>query len=245
MLRFEIDKDVNWFMFCEESYPFSAHVCDLVHPILAVVKRLFTDTFGTDYVNSFNPLYIMPTHGYPMTFKENNIVFLSSSASIFQTIYQFSHELCHIMIKSKVATDFQWLEETICEMASIYCFERMENYIQNGEQIPSVLRVDSVQYKNYIDTTLRTATPLNGMPLSKFIELHLHELKNDPYLRHYNAAIALSVYPIFKNNIAAWASLIRMGKVTSGSSLREALNIIFNDSASEPALHQLTNLLCD
>ena len=68
-----------------------------------VVKKVFENIFGVDYVNSHKNLAVIYSADYPIIFRENHIIFLTVKGAFFcQCIFQFAHELCHFFIPKKV-----------------------------------------------------------------------------------------------------------------------------------------------
>ncbi|WNX84378.1 hypothetical protein RWV98_17655 [Agathobaculum sp. NTUH-O15-33] len=224
MNNYYICSDLKWSIFCEENPIFSTPIANLMVPSLAFVKQVFERSFGEQRVNSLYYLSILPTTDCPQSFKKRNLIFLSVSHSFLQLIYQFSHELCHLMIPDSPTQNIKWLEETFCELASLYSLLQLK-------ELPScdchaTLNAIRPEVDAYVTETLKKAIPLNGLAVSDFIKDHINELENDPYIRSHNATVARELFPIFRSHPNAWKIIPHLCEIPKNYSFDEGIHYL-------------------
>lgn len=122
-------------------------------------------------------------------------------------IYEFAHELCHIM--SNYDTHLgrsshkynQWFEETLCETASLYTLRSMAVTWKSAPQRPD--------WKQYAAKLEAFAEQLimeehrnlpDGTPLAEWLRENEEKLRNDPYLRDKNEIVAKLLLPLFEQD---------------------------------------------
>ncbi|GEM_PF-3972140 len=90
---------------------------DLLQALLDT-GEVFRDEFGFDDV--FNKdIYILNCEETPVSLYPREIG-LNRTLSIYeQDMYQFAHELLHLIIGNVVPTKYKWLEESLCMLSSI------------------------------------------------------------------------------------------------------------------------------
>lgn len=134
----------------------------------------------------------------------------SSDLSWSQYAYQFSHELCHVLsnYKDNSITSYEWLEESICELASLFTLRKMAKswgtsppYQNWSEYAPNL---NSYVQNRINDSAQRL--PLDMSFLTWFTNHHAR-LKDDGLLRGLNGIIALQLLPLFEEDIYAWQAI--------------------------------------
>ena len=169
-------------------------------------------------INSKNKI---PPTDYPEIIKLDrfNLIFLSTSDRLWsQYAYQFAHELCHHVIDSDFYTTndkFGWFEEALCELASIFCIDKMSQTWQTNPPYSN--------WKDYSSSLADYVTDIIGKPENKiskpfksWLTENLDLLFKDRYKRAENRIVALQLFPLFKHRPEFWKTIqyLKLIKVT-------------------------------
>jgi len=97
-----------------------------------------------------------------------------------QFIYQFAHELAHVRAKFQPAEhENKWLEETLCEAASLYALRELSR--RWGQEAPSLsLKKYRLHLASYADKVLGTRRNLSRESASDFYSRSLSCLTSRP-----------------------------------------------------------------
>lgn len=122
-------------------------------------------------------------------------------------IYQFSHELCHVMTNFDRNKEHQhnWFEESLCEMASFFVLYRLSETWKNN---PPENVIDAVEFApNHVkyceDTANQYITP-DRKDLPKWLASNISDMEADCYLRCRNAVVALALLDHFQSDPSLW-----------------------------------------
>ncbi len=133
----------------------------------------------------------------------------------YQYVYQFSHELCHLLSRfdlkehdGEVVRENQWFEESLCETASLYALRRLAaNWAQSDAD--QDLQQAAPLLAKYADTLL--AQPHRELPaglsMSAWFAQNEDQLRREPYLRELNELVAAQILPLFERNPELWRAL--------------------------------------
>lgn len=162
--------------------------------------------------------------------KENlNTILLSSVGKYWgQHAYQFAHELCHHICQTEFRTDqdrFGWLEESLCELASIVTLQRMA---KSWLTAPPYLNWTNyaTSLRQYADGVIQKFENLNTRSeFQTWLLDQLNDLQADRYLREANGLIALQLLPLFEYEPLLWQALhyLKQVEVTNNLQLPEYL----------------------
>ncbi len=205
-----------------------------------VVKKVFENIFGVDYVNSHKNLAVIYSADYPIIFRENHIIFLTVKGAFFcQCIFQFAHELCHFFIPKKVCKKFRWLEETLCVLASLFTLKT----IQSAQEDPQLITLIDTYIQSVI---VQEAKPAGGIPLAEFIKKNYDDLVREPCKDNYsyNRTIALGLYPLFFEHPQLWGIVPHLHKLTDDMPLEDALMFLCQSSNLETINPNLIDVMC-
>ena len=193
------------------NHVFCAYTPDrsLVMRITNMVTSLMKDTFKINDLASFNVLYDIQ-HGDPETIKSERLIYVTAVDIYWaQIIFQYSHELCHLLIAEPIPEQFKWFEESLCDLASIY-------FLQESAEKWPLSFPDHLDYqakiRNYIsDLSVGEKFQLKEL-FNEQSEYSIY-LKTNRYDRSKNRHVALSMLPIFKAAPQIWKSvpLLRTG----------------------------------
>ncbi len=98
-----------------------------IHAVLASAARVLTDAFGRP---PDAPIRVAPWSRDPQVFDDRRPYQLRLNARDrywSQYVYQFSHELCHVMTNfdRHKGHKHRWFDETLCELASLFVLHRL------------------------------------------------------------------------------------------------------------------------
>lgn len=162
-----------------------------------------------------------PPTDYPEIIKLDkfNLIYLNTSDRLWsQYSYQFAHELCHHVVDSDfyIKNDkFGWFEEALCELASIFCIDKMSQTWQTNPPYP--------HWKNYSSSLTEYVTDIIRKPENKisktfksWLTENLELLFKDRYKRTENRIVALQLFPLFKQKPKVWTTIqyLKFIKVT-------------------------------
>lgn len=122
-----------------------------------------------------------------------------------QYIYQFSHELCHHVIGSdaKLVFKFKWFEETLCELASLYCLEKLSISWKTDAPYPNWSNYASV-IKSYKMQHVSKPENIIEIPFENWFAQNIDEFYSNRYRRTENRIVALQLFDLFNNNPFNW-----------------------------------------
>jgi hypothetical protein len=174
------------------------------------------------------------------------LVHLSASGHRWaQFAYQFAHELCHIMsnyeenVGADTAKYNQWLEEALCETASLYTLRSMATTWEVSASTPERVRY-APSLRDYaqclIDEGHRQLPPSTA--LAAWLRENEEQIRKDPYLREKNEVVANLLLPLFEQNPENWDTLryLNLEPADARNSLKQYLH---NWYANAPGEHKI------
>jgi hypothetical protein len=123
-----------------------------------------------------------------------------------QCAYQFSHEFCHILSRYDTNQKYQWFQETICEVASLYTLRQMAESWKNSPPFPN-WKSYAPSLGEYAQNRMDAAKLPEGESLSDFMVEHLHELNENGGLREANTTIATELLSLFEADPTNWRAV--------------------------------------
>lgn len=172
----------------------------------------------------YNTASMNPIHECPMYFKDlidvdTDVILLHTKDLVWcQYIYQFSHEFCHFTISStydEKNDHFGWLEESICELASLYLLK-----VASQKWTSSPPYTNWVTYAKEIETYFNSRINLiNKIDLGfkTWLSNKLPELSKNRYDRKSNLIIANALLSSILAKPSHWNSLITFAQVEYSS----------------------------
>lgn len=136
----------------------------------------------------------------------------------FQYVFQFAHELCHVLSNfdhkesigdsEKVDESNQWFEESLCETASLFTLRRLAIVWEN--------KPPTRNWSGYGNTFSAYAARLmsephrrlqTGQSFHDWYTENKSTLTDSPYLREKNELVAATLLPLFEAHPEAWQSI--------------------------------------
>lgn len=192
----------------------------IINDIIALLENV-TDTFYSELDYSKIPaksVQILNSINHPIPLDHPIIYCDRDPIEIYLCVsdrywakysYQFSHELCHHVVDTDFIHSndrFGWLEETLCELASIYCIDKMsENWKTSPPYINWTDYSDSL--KDYVNEILNRDANKISNEFSVWLSDNIEELYNNRYLRTENTLIATHLFPFFKPEPILWQAI--------------------------------------
>ena len=147
---------------------------------------------------------------YPFTVYEKRPyqVFLSATDTYWsQYVYQFSHELCHILthFDSYKKHKHKWFEESLCELASLHVLRSLAKVWK--EDPPSSVYGASAfarHHQSYAENVERKTTIPHQSDLPAWLNRNIDLLEDDSTCRELNHVVAVSLLSSFRQNPALW-----------------------------------------
>jgi hypothetical protein len=128
-------------------------------------------------------------------------------------VFEFAHEFCHILSNydragPDVARRNQWLEEALCETASLYALGSL------GAQPPDASLASRLaehaaslrRFFRVLVTEGHRKLPEES-ELAEWLQEHEAGMRDDPYLREKNDVVAKAMLPLFFANPDGWDAL--------------------------------------
>jgi hypothetical protein len=152
-----------------------------------------------------------------------------------QYSFQFAHEFCHALVNYNTSSQALvryprhanlWLEESLCETASLFALRAMGLSWQTNPPHPA-WREYAVWFNSYAEERLALAK--NRLPLGTQFSIWFREnqsaLRRNPTERSRNTIIATQLLPIFEAEPRGWEALafLNSASINSKSSLAQHL----------------------
>lgn len=139
------------------------------------------------------------------------VVWLGTQGTVWaQVAFQFAHEFCHVIADPKTMPwdRFLWIEEAICETASLFALRCMAKTWAVAPPHPN-WQDYSVKLEEYVSG--RMSEPEHCLPpgaqFHAWLADHLPLLEEDSGRREDNTVIAKELLPIFEGDPAAWRAI--------------------------------------
>ena len=195
-------------------------ICDL-YEVLCSVEKCFRAIFGK-YFNDKRVLICHLDSGDPWCNRgANRIHLVSSGKSYSQYVYQFAHEYCHYQLPFSPVQELRWLEESICELASLYTLRQVDEQWEAEPPYPHWQNYHS-NFTKYAEDTEKNCEIIN-LDFSVEPNENLSYLRREEYDRPKNRYIALKLLPLFYRRPELWHSVPFLCRVNERRTFQLAL----------------------
>lgn len=142
------------------------------------------------------------------------IIFLGIDGPYWaQLAFQFAHEFCHHIADQRTMPwdRFRWIEEAICETASLFALRCMAKKWSIAPPYP-FWQDYAEKLKEYTSKRMSKADHClpGGLRFDTWLSERLPLLEADPCRREDNTIIAKKLLPIFERDPAGWHALRRL-----------------------------------
>ena len=185
-----------------------AEIETLLHLVASELWRFFPD-------RAPSKLVVIANQRGPFAFYQKGpngeyVILLSAKNRRWaQYVYQFSHEVCHILSNhDRHAKPNQWFEEAMCEAAALFTLRSMASTWESSPPFPdwkdyaSNLRVYAERLFREPHRTLPRETPVGT-----WYAANQQAVRENPYLRDKNEVCANLLLPLFERNPEHWAAI--------------------------------------
>lgn len=129
-------------------------------------------------------------------------------------VYEFAHELCHILsnyeenVGPQTVKHNQWFEETLCETASLFALKKLAATWENAPPEPK-WSDEAKKLRRFFDHLVSEGHRQlpSDTPLFRWLRDNEQRLRDDPYRRNENEVVANLLLPLFQENPQNWAAL--------------------------------------
>ena len=135
-------------------------------------------------------------------------IYLTASDTYWsQYVYQFSHELCHVLIRSDRVADHKhkWFEEALCEAASLFVLRRLVSVWAKAPPLAVFKAAEfAPSHGTYAERVEKRHAANLEASLPKWFRDHCEELESDRYDRSLNGVMAIALLSEFRKNSSLW-----------------------------------------
>ena len=130
-----------------------------------------------------------------------------------QYVYQFSHELCHVMTNFERRREHKhkWFEEGLCELASLFVLHRLADSWKNH---PPICVVDAEAFAPNFRTYAEEIEQGHRQPedgdFRVWLTDNLGRLEKDPCIRELNRTLAIALLDRFLEDPSLWRDCGRL-----------------------------------
>jgi len=164
------------------------------------------------------PFVVTRGHHGPITLYRRNdrgeiVVCLDTGQQFWcQYAYQFAHEFCHVLCGLQHEPGYEgnkWLEETVCETASLFAIRGMSRQWKDHPPYPN-WRDYRDSLRDYADDVVRQRQGFleicaQGMPA--FYRAHRPAIEKDPCCRELNGAMSIVFLQLLEEQPERWESV--------------------------------------
>ncbi len=124
-----------------------------------------------------------------------------------QYAYQFAHEFCHILCGYRDDDQSnKWLEESLCELASIFAMRRMAETWAKTPPYPN-WRDFAPTHRRYADERLKLGALPPDTTFAAWFGQNEAAMRKEPCLREKNSFVAAALLPLFEKQPEHWAAV--------------------------------------
>lgn len=142
-----------------------------------------------------------------------------------QYVYQFSHEMCHILCNYEEDRNGNlWFEESLCEMASIYTLRRLGEKWKTDPPYEN-WKSFAPHLTQYADELIEQGDLPEGLTLADWYASHAGELRETGTNRQLNNVAAVELLPLFEADPTNWRAIEHLndGEATGAISFADYL----------------------
>lgn len=158
-------------------------------------------------------------------------------------VYEFAHELCHILSNydragAEIRRRNQWLEETLCETASLYALGSLGTQWEYAppEAHLAPHAADLRRFFRFLVTEQHRKLP-EEIELDEWLQEHEAHLCADPYQRDKNDLVARTLLPLFFIEPDGWDAIAYLN-LDAGDALASLDDFLRHWYAHTPQRHR-------
>lgn len=178
-----------------------------VHAVLGSVYDVLTDAFGASPDAPVNvarwdqdPRALYDKRPYDIRLNARDRYWC-------QYVYQFAHELCHVMTGFDRYREHRhkWFEETLCELASLFVLHRLATvWDEAPPREVTGARGFAPNHESYAENLQIGYGAVLDIDLPEWLAGSIESLEADPCRRDLNGVAAVSLLGRFRENPSLW-----------------------------------------
>ena len=179
--------------------------------------ELYFPELATKELTVFNN----PENDTPICFRTLKQIYLNSDSFFWsQAAYQFSHELCHYTIPFDVAPNLCWIEESICQTASLFFLQKISKYWRRiGIKLTTT--DGDLYYNSFAKYAENDAKDFIEFDLCSDSEIK--SLEENCLQREKNKHVANLLLPIFQKYPKTWWAIPSLESIAPNLCLNDSL----------------------
>lgn len=165
---------------------------------------------------------IVKNQDSPICIRESNLILLDCGIfSWAQAAYQFAHELCHYSMPKSVHPKLRWLEESICQTASLFFLCRTDD-LWRAMSVPYITDTGSIYAHSFSEYARNDAA--KAIPFDFTCPSQISDLEVNCYQREKNRHIANQLLPIFTAYPTLWSAVPSLCQIQEVHTLSSAFD---------------------
>ena len=178
-----------------------------IEAVLSSAAGVLTDAFGRA---PDAPIHVAPWNRDPQVFDDQRPYQIRLSARDrywSQYVYQFSHELCHVLTNfdRHKGHKHRWFDETLCELASLFVLHRLAELWQERPHVEIVgATAFAPNHRTYAERIAARYPRPSRDHLANWFAVIGPTLEVDPYQRELCGTIAVALLDSFQRDYTLW-----------------------------------------
>ncbi len=184
-----------------------------IHAVLTSATEVLSDAFGRA---PDAPIRVAPWNRDPQVFngKRPYRIRLSARDRYWsQYVYQFSHELCHVLTNfdRHKGHRHRWFDESLCELASLFVLHRLSELWQANppDAIPDAAGF-AVNHHAYAERIAARYPRIGRDRLPEWFMGAVPKLEANPYERDLCGTVAVALLDSFQADPALWRDCVHL-----------------------------------
>ncbi|HPD14469.1 MAG TPA: hypothetical protein PLE19_05940 [Planctomycetota bacterium] len=185
-----------------------ADIQDVQHVLMSAANELWRY-----FPERTLPPIVVAPQGGPITWFRRGLhgeyyVQLNTGGTFWnQYAYQMAHEFCHILCNYRDdEKSNKWLEESLCELASIFAMRRMADTWAKTPPYPN-WRSFAPTHRTYADDRLKKGELPPNTPFAEWFRENEGAMRKEPCLREKNNVVAAALLPLFEKQPEHWEAV--------------------------------------
>jgi len=138
---------------------------------------------------------------------EHSVLLSARDRKYNKYVYQFSHEYCHLFTGHfKTAGDHRarWLDEVLCETASLWCLKQLSDTWTNDPPYDA-WRAYAPNFDSYADRMMADSPQIKPeVEFKEWFEKEIESMQNNSTLRDKNMMVSKQLLPLFLSQPETW-----------------------------------------
>jgi hypothetical protein len=178
-----------------------------IHGVLASAAKVLLDAYGR---MPDAPLRVARWSRVPRVFYDHRPYQIRLSARDTywcKYVYQFSHELCHVMTNFDChrRRRHRWFDESLCELASLFVLQRLATvWIEEPPAAVGGATAYARHFASYAAETAEQYAHLRREDLPRWLRDNAASLDRSRYLRRLNGTVAVALLKPFLEEPSLW-----------------------------------------